>query len=489
MKDKPNFVIIMPDQHRADVLGCAGTPVKTPNIDRLASEGVRFTKAFTQSPLCVPARASFLVGRYVHETGAYTNKNFIHETNPEMIKWSFLNILKEHGYINIDIGKMHLVRHYGYDALTKAGDKDLKIIDHVEKHYPKMYELGFTECQEICGKMEGTYVGSSYTEALEEHKLLETYYQWSIKYPIILAEPIPLPKELYIDYFVGDLAIKWIENYVKGPDSGKPFCLFVGIPGPHDPFDCIEEYSKLYNPEDIKLDDEALKDAQRPFPRYISSSRVISRSKFLTNDYIKKSKAAYYANVTLIDEKVGEIRKTLEENGLLENTWIIYTSDHGEQLGDHKLFMKFVFYRSSVNVPLIIRPPNGMKGRVIETDVELIDIPSTLLDILNIDLPPEHRGKSLIPFINNDQLGEDYQHKDLIISQVSNFAMGVTKDWKFVVDSSTGKLLELYDRNNDFYENNNLSHTPEGKKIGMELYHKYLEKLIPKVKVEGGLGL
>jgi len=97
MKDKPNFVIIMPDQHRADVLGCAGTPVKTPNIDRLASEGVRFTKAFTQSPLCVPARASFLVGRYVHETGAYTNKNFIHETNPEMIKWSFLNILKEHG--------------------------------------------------------------------------------------------------------------------------------------------------------------------------------------------------------------------------------------------------------------------------------------------------------------------------------------------------------------------------------------------------------
>ena len=120
MADKPNFVIIMPDQHRADVLGCAGTPVKTPNIDRLASEGVRFTKAFTQAPLCVPARAAFLVGRYVHETRTYTNKHFIHESNSELIKESFLKILKENGYINIDIGKMHLVLHHEYDALTKA---------------------------------------------------------------------------------------------------------------------------------------------------------------------------------------------------------------------------------------------------------------------------------------------------------------------------------------------------------------------------------
>jgi arylsulfatase len=489
MKDKPNFVIIMPDQHRADILGCAGTPVQTPNIDRLALEGVRFTKAFTQSPLCVPARASFLVGRYVHETGAYTNKHFIHESNPEMIKWSFLNLLKEHGYINIDIGKMHLVRHYGYDALKKAGDKDLKIIDHVKNHYPKMYELGFTECQEVCGKMEGTYVGSSYTEALERHNLLGIYHQWAMKYPIILAEPIPLPKEFFIDWFVGDLAVKWIENYVNGPESGKPFCLFVGIPGPHDPFDCVEDYSKLYNPDDIKLDKDALKEPERPFPRYITNSRTISRSKFLTDDYIKKSKAAYYANVTLIDEKVGDIRKALEKNGLLDNTWIIYTSDHGEQLGDHKLFMKFVFYRSSVEVPLIIRPPNGMKAKIVNEDVELIDIPTTLFDILNINLPPEHRGKSLLSFINNDHLSEDYNHKDLIISQVGNFAMGVTKEWKFVVDSSSGKLLELYDRKNDFYENNNLRNTTEGKKIGNELYQKYLERIIPKVNIEEGLGL
>ena len=489
MTDKPNFVIIMPDQHRADVLGCAGTPVKTPNIDRLAAEGARFTSAFTQAPLCVPARAAFLTGRYIHETRTYTNKNFLHESNAELIKWSFLKALKEKGYFNVDIGKMHLVQHYGYDALHKAGDKNLKIVDHVEKHYPKMYDLGFTECQEVCGKMESAYVGSCYMEALKKENLLETYHHWATKYPILYAEPIPLPKEFFIDYFVGDLATNWINEYVKGPNSEKPFCLFVGIPGPHDPFDCVEEYRKMYDPEDIELNEEEIQDAKRPLPRYVANSRTISRSKFLTDDYIKKSKAAYYANVTLIDEKVGEIRKALEENGLLDNTWIIYTSDHGEQLGDHKLFMKFVFYRASVQVPLVIRPPGGMNGRVIENDVELIDIPTTLLDILNMDLPPEHRGKSLMPFLNEAPVSEDYHHKDLIISQVGNYAMGVTKNWKFVVDSSTGKLLELYDRKNDFYENNNLRHTPEGKKIGNELYQKYLEEKIPKVEVKEGLGL
>jgi arylsulfatase A-like enzyme len=151
--------------------------------------------------------------------------------------------------------------------------------------------------------------------------------------------------------------------------------------------------------------------------------------------------------------------------------------------------MKFVFYRASVEVPLVIRPPNGMKGKIIESDVELIDIPATLLDILNINLPSEHRGKSLMPFITKDRSDQDYKHKDLIISQVSNYTMGVTNEWKFVVDSSTGKLLELYDRKNDFYENNNLRNAPEGKKIGNELYQKYLEKIIPKVKIKEGLGL
>ena len=151
--------------------------------------------------------------------------------------------------------------------------------------------------------------------------------------------------------------------------------------------------------------------------------------------------------------------------------------------------MKFVFYRSAVQIPLIIRPPDGMKGKVIEQDVELIDIPATLLEILNISLPSEHRGKSLLPFIIDKKSTEDYQHKNLIISQVGNYAMGVTKDWKFVVNSSSGKLLELYDRKKDYYENNNLVRTEEGKKIGEDLYKTYLEEIIPKVKTKKGINL
>ncbi|MBY9021982.1 MAG: hypothetical protein KGD67_13080, partial [Candidatus Lokiarchaeota archaeon] len=131
----------------------------------------------------------------------------------------------------------------------------------------------------------------------------------------------------------------------------------------------------------------------------------------------------------------------------------------------------------------------GIEGRIIENDVELIDIPATILDILRINLPPEHRGKSLMPFIVDNKLSREYQHKDLIVSQVGNYTMGVTEDWKFVVDSSSGKLLELYDRKNDYYENNNLAKTDEGKKIGEELYQKYLVEIIPKVKTKAGIDL
>lgn len=489
MSKKPNFIIIMPDQHRADILGCAGMPVKTPNLDRLAAEGVRFANTFTQSPLCVPARASFLVGRYVHETKVYNNKIFLHESNPEMLKTSFLNILKDSGYETVDIGKMHFVRHTGKGHGARIEGKDLRHVDHVKNHLPEMKEMGFTEVQEVCGKMECFGVGSAYTDALKENNLYEDFVNHIIKFPIKYADPMPLPEKYYIDSFVGDMAINWLENYNNDSGSKNPFCLFIGIPGPHDPFDCIKEYVDLYNPEEIKLTKEELQVPKRPLPRYVSLSRNISSSKTVTDEYIQKCRAAYFGNVTLIDKKVGQIRDVLEKNGLLNNTWIIYTSDHGEQLGDHKLFMKFVFYRSAVQIPLIIRPPDGMKGKVIEQDVELIDIPATLLEILNISLPSEHRGKSLLPFIIDKKSTEDYHHKNLIISQVGNYAMGVTKDWKFVVDSSSGKLLELYNRKNDYYENDNLVRTDEGKKIGEDLYKTYLEGIIPKVKTKKGINL
>jgi len=483
MADKPNFIIIMPDQHRADILGCAGTPVKTPNLDRLALEGIRFTNAITQSPLCVPTRASMLTGRYVHETEVYGNHVFLHETHPGMIKTSFLNILKENGYETVDVGKMHYVRHKAGHGKRIEG-KDFSQLDHVKNQVSKMKEIGFTEVQEVSGKMGSFSVGSIYTDALKENNLLDKLKQHIAKFPMIYSDPMPLPEEFYIDSFVGNLAIKWLENYANNNDSKKSFCLFMGFPGPHDPFDCIKEYRDLYNPEDIELNEEELKEPKRPFPFYVTLSRSISRSKFITKEYIQKCRAAYFANVTLIDKKIGQLRDVLEKAGLLENTWIIYTSDHGEQLGDHKLFMKFVFYRSSVNVPLIIRPPNGMKGKIIEQDVELIDIPATIFDILNIKLPPNHRGKSLMPFVNKDTLIEKYQHKEFCLSQVGGYAMGATNKWKFVVDVATGKLLELYDRNNDYYENNNLAKTLEGKEIGAKLYHEYLEKIIPKVKID-----
>ncbi|MBD3195199.1 MAG: sulfatase-like hydrolase/transferase [Candidatus Lokiarchaeota archaeon] len=477
-KKKPNFIIIMPDQHRADILGCAGKKVKTPNLDRLASEGVRFENTFTQAPLCVPARASFITGRYVHETHCNTNKTYVHENCPEFISNTFLNILKKKNYRNIDIAKMHLVyRNDAYDATRRVGDQNPELIDHIDNYIPKLLELGFTECKPMCGKMETTKIGSVYTEALQEKDLLEVYQKWLRKYPIINGEPIPLPKELYIDYFTGDLALNWLKSYVEEKNE-NPFCLFIGFPGPHDPFDCIKEYTNLYDAKSIEIKEEEIKKPDRPIPPYTMVSKGVSRSNRVSTEFIQDCRAKYYGNVTLIDDKVGEIVKLLEDNDILDNTWIIYTSDHGEQLGDHKLFMKFVFYRSSVQVPLIIRPPKGGDGKVIKKDVELIDIPATMFDILGMDKPKDHKGKSLLPLIYNSD-NSDYEHKELCISQVFNYIMGVTAEWKFVFNIINGKLMELYNRSEDYYENNNLANTEKGKEIGKELFEKYFDDIIP----------
>ena len=209
MVEKPNFIIIMPDQHRADIMGCAGNPlVKTPNLDRLASEDVRFTNTVTQSPLCVPARAAHLLGRYVHELGTYSNSTYIHDKCPELIPHSFLNILKNIGYETVDIGKMHFVRHKSKGHGARIEGKDFSEVDHVKNHIPQMKEMGFNEVQEVGGKMESFGVGSTYTEALEENNLFEVFKKHLTKFPIKYAEPMPLPKEYYIDNYVGDLAIK-----------------------------------------------------------------------------------------------------------------------------------------------------------------------------------------------------------------------------------------------------------------------------------------
>lgn len=483
MSQKPNFIIIMPDQHRADILACAGKQVKAPNLDRLASEGVRFENTFTQSPLCVPARASFQTGRYVHETYCNTNKTFIHENCPQWIDATFLNILQKHGYYNVDIGKMHLVSHKNaYDATRRVGDQKAELVDHVKHYDSKLMELGFDEVEVVCGKMESAKVGSIYTDTLKEHGLLKTYQEWLRKYPIVNAEPMPVPKEYYIDYFVGDLAVNWLNNYIEDSEHDNPFCLFVGFPGPHDPFDCVEEYTKKYDPNAIEVKDEEIQLPDRPCPPYSFVSKGVSRSRSVTKEFIQECRAKYYGNVTMIDEKVGELIEILENNDLLDNTWIIYTSDHGEQLGGHKLFMKFVFYRSSVQVPLIIRPPKGMKEKIISEDVELIDIPATILDILNLELPSGHKGKSLLPLISGEN--EGVQHKEICISQVFNYIMGVTENWKVVYDITNGKLLELYNRNEDFYENNNLKNTPKGKEVGSQLYEKYFKDIVEQSEFE-----
>jgi len=231
MPSPPNIVVVMADQHRGDALGCAGdVGAHTPNLDRLASEGLRFARTTCQGPLCMPARASFLTEQYVRDHGVYTNWAEVDPSVP-----TYVGALRDAGYHTVQLGKSHLYR-------------DDREAAHTDEHAPRLHALGFTEVHETGDKF-ATQIPNRYTDHLASRGLLEAYAQHirdrsyqgenesgrgaTKRVPMWDATPSPLPLDSYIDAWQGEQAVRWIEGY----DRDEPFFAFIGFPGPHDPWD------------------------------------------------------------------------------------------------------------------------------------------------------------------------------------------------------------------------------------------------------------
>ncbi len=463
----------MSDQHRADMMGCAGdASVHTPSLDALAREGVRFSRVSCQGPLCMPSRASFMTERYVRDHGVYTNWAEIAPESPTYA-WA----LREAGYHTSLLGKAHL---YLDENLTVA---------HIDDMAGRLQALGFAEVFETGDKFIGK-VPNRYTDFLEGRGLLEAYrkhiadrsYQGENEngqnatkcVPMWDATPLPLPLDAYVDTWHGMEAVRWIEGY----DRPEPFFLFVGFPGPHDPWDAPEEAVGRYGDVDVSMPSSTRRPTVDGTGRYgalLNSFLWVSDSESMTDDAIRGMRRSYTADISVIDHAVGLMVDALERKGLLDNTCIVYTSDHGEMAGNHGLMSKCVLYEPAVRVPLIVRPPGGCPPRVVDSLVEHLDVPATLRAIAGAPDIPAGEGRSLLASM---QGGSSPTPRAVTVSENWGFAVFETERYKLVVDEDAGTPCQLFDLADDPSEDANLLRDPLSAPVVEEIMETHVRPFL-----------
>lgn len=348
--DRPNFLIIMSDEHQARAMGCAGHPfVKTPNLDKLAARGMRFTDAYTPSPICVPARASFATGRYPHQNRLWDNA-MPYVGNPK--GWG--HALQDKGVPVESIGKLHY-----RDASDPAGFDAQHIPMQVVNGVGMVWASIRKEDERIPppgnGRMLGEFIGpgtSKYTE---------------------------------YDASVTRRTTQWLkERAASGGD--RPWCLYVGLVAPHFPLVVPQEFFDLYPPDrlpDVKLHPNTGYE-RHPWVEK-QNAPMDSESQFKSPEERLQAIAAYYGLCSWMDHNVGQILSALEDAGTAEDTTIVYTSDHGDNVGARGLWGKSNFYQESVQIPMIMAGPDIPKGTC-DTPVSLLDLSKTIARHFGADI-------------------------------------------------------------------------------------------------------
>ncbi len=458
-KGRPNILLITADQHNADILGCYGDPVvQTPCIDRLAGAGVRFTHAFTPFSVCTPARTSIMTGQWAHHHRMTYNVNMGREVpglagNVPVIT----EMLKSAGYSTALIGKKHMlmegVADMYFDYQVLAEGKGQFTARHQPDDYRNyLYQKGYGD----------------------EWKAWETE-----QYQRDFWVTSPFPEEDYIDTFIGRQAVEYLEE-----TRGEPFFLWLSFCSPHNTWDPPVPYDTLYDPAIIPMPRRKLGELEKKPAAQAQRARTVvpvgpgntpelgpsglspespgwgvftapdDPYTRVSDERLRGMLAAYYATVTLLDKQIGAVLDTLESMGKRDDTLIIYTSDHGDFLGNNWLFYKpgGFSYDSLVRVPMICSWPGHVpEGLASESLVSLIDLAPTFASVAGVQQPGEFDGKDLF----RGAMQGDRGFRDAVFSERENSAMIRTRDWKLVTYSNTEEA-ELYNLREDPGEHENL---------------------------------
>ncbi len=452
MTARPNILFIFADQHRHDALGCAGNGlIETPNLDRLAANGVRFSNAWCQSPICQPSRAALITGRYPHQLDVM--RNF----GPDMDDtWpTFMKQLQGAGYNTANVGKTH---YYAEGLVPSEGVRDMR--DNASRISKFGFDHVVEEFDRYVHAMDG--VETPYTEYLKSEGVFNAYRDqlkaiWRLTENHWDGVTSPLDKEQDLTSFLTRQAQSWLAE-----QSGEqPFFMQLSYVQPHVPLMGDPEWAAYYQHLDIPRGPiDSNQPTAEPWADYLSWCGHHANAHLLTDDYVLAGARQYYAMISLIDECIGNIVAQLDRQNLLDNTLIVYSSDHGEMLGDHGLMAKFNFYRSSVQVPMIIRPPGGCSGRTSDALAQLIDIGPTLIDAAGAEALTDIPGTSLMPAVRSESVG-----RDMLFSEIQKqsrranapmFRCVRNQRYRFTIETQTQTPCELFDLEADHQELNNL---------------------------------
>lgn len=408
-KKKTNVLLICSDQHNPEISGCYGNKIiDTPNIDRLSQEGTTFDSAYCNCPICVPSRLSFLSGLYPFEIECLGNDSVLDSIVP-----TYAHMAAIAGYHTMLSGRMHFQgpdQRHGFVERLVGDCAPYEFWGRKNDLAPLNSKLGNMSLSEPLSQ-----VGAGNTSRLD------------------------------YDLAVTEASCLWLQNYAKNPEV--PFMMTVGLMAPHCPYiappnlyDKYKERVFLHEVEEEHLE------SLHPIHKKYRESIDIENTPFENQ---LKAKIAYYCLVDFLDSQVGRILETLENTGLLDNTIIVYFSDHGEMLGSHGRWHKGCFFEDSTRVPVIIRMPNSQNaGKRIDQHISLIDLFPTICEWTGAKFKHEIRGDSLMPLINN----ELWTRKNLIkVEYYEGDCQRMIRcdEWKFCYYSNYPDNYELYNLKED----------------------------------------
>ena len=436
---RPNIVFICSDQHDGRMLlGGPGqaVPVMTPNLKRLASMGVHFRNAYTANPVCAPARAALMTGRFASDVGAYCNSTAFDGRVP-----TSGNYLRNAGYYCWATGKM--------DLTPKA---DLGFVQYKTGHgHFSGPDITSLFRRPLCYRIDNRrLVNGEVGDGHQEHDLAVT--QAGLNF--LQTEAVRLE---------------------------KPWAIYLGMIRPHPPFVAQQKYWDLYPPREVSLPTIPPGYLENLHIAYQALRNFNFMSTPIPEERVRRARSAYYATITELDADIGRILDQLEKTGGLRDTLIIYTSDHGEMLGTHGLWLKDVLFEGSAHVPLFMAGAGLPRGKVIDTPVSHLDLVPTMLDVAGAQIPSGLRGHSLLPMISGEQRDYPVYAESHGSGTCTGSFMIRQAKWKYIYFSWYGDNL-LFNLDDDPEELSNLAGKAEFASIEREL-HGALTSLVDPDKV------